>query len=213
MSGPASVIILFWAPLFIIQQLNNHWAITQFLINNWPDILAFITGVLGVWLTIKQNIWCWPMALISVGISIVVFYKQRLFGDMSLQWVYFFAGIYGWIYWNQNKNKTFKITPTPKKYVPWLLVATAIQSVVYYFLLLRVRGDQALLDALLTAASLTATYMMTKKWLENWAVWVLIDACYILLYGIKSMWLFALLYLVFTLMALSGWIKWRKSVH
>jgi len=78
-------------------------------------------------------------------------------------------------------------------------------------LLIHFRGDRPLLDGILTAASLTATYMMTKKWVENWLAWVLIDATYVLLYGLKEMWLFGVLYLLFTGMALYGWIKWRRT--
>ena len=66
-------------------------------------------------------------------------------------------------------------------------------------------------DATLTACSLTATYMMTKKWVENWFVWVLIDGAYVVLYGVKYMCVFAVLYLFFTIMAFYGWIKWRKA--
>ena len=73
------------------------------------------------------------------------------------------------------------------------------------------RGDQVLLDALLTAASLSATYMMTRRWTENWITWVGIDGTYVLLYLIKGMWLFALLYLFFTAMAYYGWIKWKEE--
>lgn len=175
------------------------------------SVIAFVFGTLGVWLTIKQNIWCWFFALISVVASIVEFYNERLFGDMSLQVFYFFAGVYGWIYWNKKQNETFEVKKIKLKIVPLLLLVTIAQTILYYFLLLRFGGDKPLFDAILTACSLTATYMMTKKWVENWAVWVLIDGTYILLYGIKEMWLFALLYLLFTIMAFYGWRKWSKE--
>jgi nicotinamide mononucleotide transporter len=81
----------------------------------------------------------------------------------------------------------------------------------YYYLLLYFKGDRALLDGILTAASLTATYMMTKKWVENWLVWVVIDGAYVLLYCLKDMWLYAILYFLFTAIAFYGWLKWRKT--
>jgi nicotinamide mononucleotide transporter len=86
-----------------------------------------------------------------------------------------------------------------------------LQAAVYYRLLIYFNGDRPFLDGILTAASLTATYMMTKKWVENWLAWVLIDVAYVLLYCLKDMWLFALLYFLFAAMALYGWIKWRKT--
>jgi nicotinamide mononucleotide transporter len=175
-------------------------------------IIALISGVLGVILTILQRIWCWPAALISVVASFIEFYDQRLYGDMALQGFYFVSGIYGWWYWSKKQQEEFVVSFTPK--TMWLILGliTVIQSVVYYFLLKKFKGDQVFLDAVLTAASITATYMMTKKWLENWIAWVIIDFAYILLYGIKFMWLFAILYLVFTVMAAYGFYSWKKKV-
>ncbi len=174
-------------------------------------IIALIFGTLGVWFTIKQHILCWLFALIATLASIIEFYNVRLFGDMALQIFYFFAGIYGWVYWNKNKNKDFKVENTPTKIIPTLIILTVIQSVVYYFLLICFNGDRPLLDAILTASSLTATYMMTKKWMENWITWVAIDATYVFLYGLKHMWLFAILYFLFTGIAFYGWLKWKKT--
>jgi nicotinamide mononucleotide transporter len=175
-------------------------------------IIALVSGTLGVWLTIKQNIYCWPVSLVAVLSSIIEFYEQRLYGDMSLQVVYLFLGIYGWVYWNEKKKEAFEVKATPLKALPLLLLVTLLQGLLYYFLLLYFKGDRPVLDAALTAGSLTATYMMTKKWVENWLTWVFIDGTYILLYGLKEMWLFALLYLLFTVIAFYGWLKWRKTV-
>ena len=186
-------------------------ALCNFLSNNWPDLIALVTGILGVWLTIKQHLLCWFFASVSVLFSFFIFYQQRLYGDMLLQALYFFIGIYGWIYWKQNIKKEFKVTKTHKRLVVVLIAVTLLQTTGYYFLLNYFGGDRPFLDAFLTAASLTATYMMTKKWVENWAVWVLIDGTYILLYGLKQMWLFCLLYLLFTIMAYIGWVKWKKA--
>ena len=175
-------------------------------------IIALVTGTLGVWLTIKQNIWCWLFALIAVVTSIVEFYQVHLYGDMALQIFYFFAGVYGWIYWNKKKDEAFVIKRIDPKSIPSLLFITAMQAITYYYLLIYFGGDKPVFDAILTAASLTTTFMMTKKWLENWALWVVIDASYIVLYGIKGMWLFAVLNLVFTLIAFYGWLKWKKDL-
>lgn len=176
------------------------------------SIIALISGVLGVWLTIKQNIWCWPMALISVFTSSIEFFEQRLFGDMALQVIYFVAGIYGWYYWAKQKREVFLITRINPQYWSALLLITVFQSIVYYFLLSQWKGDKALWDSILTACSLTATYMMTKKWLENWFVWVIIDSAYVLLYFSKGMWLFALLYGIFAIVAFYGWRKWKTII-
>lgn len=173
-------------------------------------IIALISGVAGVLLTIKQNIWCWPMALISVVTSCIEFYQSRLFGDMALQVFYFVSGVYGWIYWKRKKNESFKIVHVPLKLIWPLLAFTLVQFGIYYYLLSVFKGDKVVLDALLTACSITATYMMTKKWLENWLFWVIIDFVYIGLYFSKDLYLYALLYFVFTVMALAGYLNWKK---
>jgi nicotinamide mononucleotide transporter len=175
------------------------------------SIVAFVFGVAGVWFTIQKSIWCWPFALVSVLASSVEFYQQKLFGDMSLQAFYFAAGIYGWYYWNRKQKETFYVQVTPKRLWIRLLLITALQSLLYYILLKKLRGDQALFDAILTASSLTATYMMTRRWIENWMAWVIIDMAYVALYGIKCMWLFALLYFVFACMAWYGWEQWKTE--
>jgi nicotinamide mononucleotide transporter len=174
-------------------------------------IIAFISGTLGVWLTIKQSIYCWPMALLSVVAGGIDFYFSRLYGDMFLQIFYFFAGIYGWFYWNRNKGLAFDVKAVPLKWIPILLIVTGIQVVLYYYLLLYFNGARPLLDAILTASSLSTTYMMTKKWLENWLLWVLIDGTYILLYALTNLWLYGALYLIFACMAFYGWLSWKKT--
>ena len=174
-------------------------------------ILAFIFGAFGVWLTVKQNILCWPISLIAVIASVIEFYRQHLFGDMTLQVFYFFASVYGWLYWNKKKDESFVTKHIDSKLIPLLLVITVIQAITYYYLLIYFGGDKPLFDAILTAASLTNTFIMTKKWLENWLAWILIDISYVLLYSIKNMWPFALLYFLFAVMACYGWIKWKKT--
>jgi nicotinamide mononucleotide transporter len=176
------------------------------------DWIALVTGILGVLLTIFETIWCWPMALISVIISTVTFYNQRLYGDMSLNVFYFFSGIYGWIYWNQNKHKAFVVTHMNVKWILPITLSIIIQSIAYYYILSYFKSDQVIFDAILTACSFTCTFMMTKKWVENWLLWVIIDGAYVVLYLIKDMPTYALLYAFFTLMAAYGFYKWRKQL-
>lgn len=175
------------------------------------SIIAFLSGAAGVWLTIKKSIWCWPLALVSVVASALEFYDQRLYGDMSLQVVYFFAGLYGWYYWHQRSKESFQPERTATGAWIWLLLLTLLQGLLYFVILKKLGGDQVVLDAALTAASLTATYMMTRRWLENWLAWVIIDAVYVVLYALKQMWWFGALYLLFALMAWYGYCSWKKQ--
>lgn len=177
------------------------------------DWIALITGVLGVLLTIRQTIWCWPMALISVVISIIAFYQERLLGDMFLNIFYFFSGIYGWYYWNRKKDEQFIVSKTPKKLYLFLFVITLVQVVLYYFILHFFKSDKIVFDSILTACSFTCTYMMIKKWIENWIFWLLIDGSYIMLYLVKDMPTYALLYAFFSIMVIYGYWQWKKQLN
>jgi nicotinamide mononucleotide transporter len=176
------------------------------------DWIALITGVLGVLLTIFESIWCWPMALISVIISGYTFFNQRLFGDFGLQIFYLMSGIYGWFYWNKKKHETFTVTKMPIKWFLPIVLSILVQSIIYYYLLCYFKSDQILFDAILTSCSFTCTFMMAKKWLENWILWVVIDTAYIFLYLIKDLPTYALLYGFFSLMALYGFYSWKKQL-
>lgn len=176
------------------------------------DWIALLTGVLGVVLTIKQKIWCWPIALISVVISIVTFYKEHLYGDMFLNVFYFFSGIYGWFYWNKRKEEMFVVSVMPVKFYLPLIAITVFQIVFYYYILSYFNSDKIIFDSVLTACSFTCTYMMTKKWIENWLFWLVIDSAYVVLYIMKDMHVYALLYLFFSVMVLFGYFKWKKQI-
>ncbi len=176
------------------------------------DWLAFVFGVLGVVLTIRQNILCWPVSLIGVITSLVAFYQQRLFGDAALQIIYFIYGLFGWYQWYSADKSSFKISSIPPKFLAFLLMFSLILFFGIYYLLVAIKGDKVLADAILTTLSLTTTYMMIKKWIENWLFWVVIDLAYVGLYISKEMYLFSVLYLVFSVVALAGFFEWRKEL-
>lgn len=179
--------------------------------NIW-DVVALITGILGVILTILESIWCWPIAIISVVISGITFYNERLFGDVGLQFFYLVSGIYGWVYWHKKNNFDFKIKTIPKQVAIYLIIATLIQSIIYYYLLNYFKSDKVLFDSILTACSFTCTFMMARKWIENWILWIIIDIGYAVLYLIKDLPTYAILYIFFSIMATYGYFSWKKQL-
>jgi nicotinamide mononucleotide transporter len=174
------------------------------------SLISLVFGTIGVWLTVRQTIWCWPFALIATVSSCIDFFNARLFGDMSLQLFYFVSGVYGWVFWKSQEKTVFSVTHIPTTQILFLIVATLLQWLIYFFILSHFRGDSVLVDAGLTAASVTATYMMTRKWLQNWWCWIVIDLLYTALYVHKQMYLYAVLYLIFTAMAVYGAISWKR---
>ncbi len=174
------------------------------------DIIACLFGILGVVFTIKQNILCWPIAIVGLLASFYAFYIQRLFGDAFLQLIYLIYSFYGWIYWNKHKQTDFSITFSPKKQLIFWGLITILLFIGIYSLLKYFKGDKILIDALLTSLSLTTTYMMIKKWIENWVLWVIIDVTYVFLYLSKAMYIFSLLYFIYALVAFWGFLEWKK---
>ncbi len=175
------------------------------------SLISLVFGIVGVLLTIRQSIWCWPFALIATLSSLFDFFSVRLFGDMALQVFYFASGVYGWVYWKYQQTQSFFVSRMHVKYIVPLIVSTFLQGLLYYYVLAYFRGDLIIADALLTAASVTTTYMMTRKWLENWGCWVVIDVAYCALYIYKNMPLYAVLYLVFAAMSVYAFTTWNKQ--
>ena len=175
-----------------------------------PGLIALFSGVLGVWLTIRQSVWCWPIALVSVVCSGIDFYESRLFGDLGLQAIYFAQGVFGWRVWHARSEQDFPSSLMPRRWWPFIFLILCLLWVAMFYLLVYLKGNRAGLDALLTAASLVTTYMMIRKWAENWLLWVLIDGTYVLLYALTNLWSYALLYAVYAVMAWYGWKQWKK---
>lgn len=174
------------------------------------DWLAFIFGIFGVVLTIRQNIYCWPISIIGVLASMAAFFQQRLFGDAALQVIFLIYGFYGWYQWFKADNSSFVISHIPSKFLLIIILFSILLFFGIYYVLIALRGDKVLADAILTTLSLTTTFMMIKKWIENWLFWVVIDISYVGLYVSKQMYLFAVLYLIFSAVALAGFFEWKK---
>lgn len=174
------------------------------------DWLAFVFGVLGVIFTVKQSIWCWPLAIVSIVFSGYAFYSTKLFGDFFLQLIYLIQSFYGWIFWYKRKNGVFEIKIVDTKKIIFFICSVIILFAFIYPILVYLKSDKIIFDSILTAASLACTYLMINKYLQNWLIWVAIDIAYVALYGIKQMWLFAVLYLIFAALAVMGYFEWRK---
>jgi nicotinamide mononucleotide transporter len=182
--------------------------------NRW-EVLAVITGIISVYLSTRENIWSWPTALVNVALYFVVFYEAKLYADMGLQAVYFALSLYGWYEWLYGgENRTeLHVSRTPKALGVRLAMIGVACAVVLGTLLARFT-DAALpyIDSATTSTSLVAQWMMTRKILENWAVWVAVDVVYIAMFIFKRLYLTAGLYAVFLILAVMGYVQWKRSL-
>jgi nicotinamide mononucleotide transporter len=183
---------------------------------HWLEIVSTLFGIVSVYLSARENIWSWPTAILNVTLSVPVYYKARLFSDMGLQVVYALLSVYGWYEWlhgGENRSE-LPVSRTPRRQVPLLRVIGTLGAVVLGTLSARyTSASLPYLDASLTSASLVAQWMMTRKLLENWAVWIAVDVIYVPLLVYKGIPEYALLYTVFLGLAVAGHVEWGRSLR
>jgi nicotinamide mononucleotide transporter len=179
------------------------------------EIFAAVVGALSVWLSVRQNILSWPTAIVNVVLYTIVFYQAKLYADMGLQVVYAILSIYGWYEWlyGGEGHTTLHVSRTSPS-LALRLALIAVGGAVFLGTLLHRTTDAALpyMDSALTSASLVAQWMMTRKKLENWLVWITVDVLYVGMFVYKHLYITAALYTVFLGLAVRGYIDWRRSM-
>ena len=179
------------------------------------ELIAVAVTLLAVWLTARQVIWCWPTALVSVTMYAVVFYQARLYADMGLQGIYFLLSVYGWWAWlhGGEGRSELEVTLVSWRFRMVLFVAGVAFALLLGTLLHRFTdASLPFMDSALTSFSLVAQWLMTRKHLESWIVWIAVDVFYVGMFLMKSLHLTAGLYAVFLLLAALGLAEWRRSM-
>ncbi|MGI8607999.1 MAG: nicotinamide riboside transporter PnuC [Candidatus Dormibacteria bacterium] len=179
------------------------------------EVLGFVTGGWGVWLTVKANIWNWPIGIANSAFYLVLFFQARLFADMSLQVVHIVLGFLGWYWWMRGgESRTPLSVGRTRTRVALALVAITLAATTGLTIFLtRVHDSAPFLDALTTVLSLVAQYLLTRKLIENWFVWITADMIYIGLYASRHLYLTSVLYAVFLAMCIAGVAQWRTSLR
>jgi len=183
---------------------------------NGLEWTAALISALSVWLSTRQNVWSWPTAIVSVSLYFVVFRQARLYADMWLQAIYFSASIYGWWAWlyGGRQHTALVVSRTPWTWLATLLAAGTLgsASLGYYF---ATHTDAALpyLDSSLSAFSLVAQWQMTRKWIENWMLWIVLDVIYVGMFALKGLYPTAILYGVFLLLCVLGLRDWGRDLR
>jgi nicotinamide mononucleotide transporter len=181
---------------------------------NWLEPLAVATGIVSVYLSVKQKIWSWPTALVNVALYFVVFRDQKLYADMGLQVIYFVLSLYGWYEWLYGgENRTELKVSRVNSRTALTLTAIAVVGVGVLGTLFARYTDAALpyVDSATATTSLVAQWMMTRKVLENWAVWIAVDVVYVGMFVYKHLYLTSGLYAGFLVLAVMGHLQWRRS--
>ena len=187
---------------------------TFFTQTGWLEWCGVFTGILCVWLAAKNNIFNWPIALISVLIYIFIFYESKLYADMGLQFYFLAMCAYGWYFWTKNKNNKEAETPvamiTKKEIV--LSIAGVIVFTAILGFILRENTDAAFpfIDSFCTACSLIAQLFLARKVLHNWLIWIFVDVIYVGVYISKGLYATAIMYALYVYIAWVGYRDWKK---
>lgn len=179
------------------------------------EMLSFALAIAMVLLNIKQSPWAWLFAIASAAPYAIVFYEAKIYGDMGLQFVFVAISLWGWYQWLFGGGDRKGIAVSRLQIRGWVIVAVtwaAAYAVVAVLLQAFTDTDVAHIDAFLTAGSLVAQYLLTRKTLENWHLWIVIDFLYIGLYLYKDLYLTAVLYGLFAILACVGLLTWKKSL-
>lgn len=181
---------------------------------DFTEALGFATGAVCVWLVTKGNIWNWPVGLANNLFFAVLFWKARLFADFGLQGVYLILGLYGWWKWLRGGENQTRLAISRSSRSEWIMIAVFLVAGTGGLreLLHAVNGAAPLWDALTTALSLAAQYLLCRKRIENWFFWIAADVIYVPLYLSKQLPLTALLYGGFLVLCVIGWRRWRKEL-
>lgn len=182
----------------------------------FAEILASALGFIAVWLNVKEKIWAWPIGLAGVLAAAYVYYQSRLFAEFYLHLFYAVTNIYGWYSWyilagrsvvKKAPISTLNVWQWVMVIIVGLMASWAITELMLYFH----TPDMVWADSAIAGFSLVGQFLLTRKFIENWILWIVIDAACVLLYIIKGLEFFVLLYIGFLWLAVRGWLSWRKS--
>ncbi len=178
------------------------------------ELFAAVLGVIAVWLTVKQNPWCWPIGLVMVLLYSWIFYEVKLYSDMLLQLVYAVLQLYGWWQWTRpdRVEDARQVSSLGAGQVftglgAGLLASLCLGAAMAHW----TDAAQPWLDAALTGFSLVAQVWMAQKRVQCWALWMVLDVVFVGLFLYKGLYLTAALYALFTLIAVRGWVQWRRD--
>ena len=188
----------------------QYWQATTRL-----ELVAVATGFACVWLAARESIWNFPVAIVSCLLYVFVYFGTRLYADCGLQGLFILLSCYGWYEWLYGgRNATeLGVTHTPGR--EWLLgAAFAVLFTLGFGYYLHHHTDAAFpyIDSFTTAGSIVAQYLLTRKRLENWLLWLLVDVVYVPVLWYKSLYFTSLLYFVYLALAAYGYWQWRREL-
>ncbi len=183
--------------------------------------LGTATGLVGVFLSIKEKVLAWPFYILCYGLYVYLSFSASLFGAMALNAVFIPIGIYGWWQWsrtaktdeNSEPQTELKISRLRGADLVWTIVIAIVGTLVIGTLLSRnTEGASPYLDSFATTISFLAQWMLGKKYIENWLAWIAADIAFVILWGSQGYWVAVAMFVIFIALAVIGYLSWKKEI-
>jgi nicotinamide mononucleotide transporter len=180
----------------------------------WAELLGFATGAVCVWLCVRANVWNFPVGIANNLFFLVLFWSARLYADAALQVVYVALGAYGWLMWLRGGERRSRRRMGHASRSTLLVLAGLVVLATWGLTVLLTHAHDVapFWDALTTALSLAAQWLLNAKQIENWFFWIAADLVYIPLYFVKALDLTGVVYVLFLAMCVTGWRSWRREL-
>ncbi|MEA3443490.1 MAG: nicotinamide riboside transporter PnuC [Bacteroidota bacterium] len=187
------------------------------IIENYIEIFAALTGFVYIYFSINEKIWLWPWGIATSLFLTIVFFTSKFYADMGLQVYYVIISIYGWAHWaGKGKDIEGEGLPVIKLNFSLGLKLLIITSLIFFlisFLLIRFTDSPLpYWDSFTTSLSIVATWMLARKYIEQWLIWILIDFVSTGLYIYRELYITAILMTVYGILAVVGFRVWQKSM-
>jgi len=199
--------------LDLLASVNNYLVALP-----WLELVAMLLALAYVILAAQGSIWCWPAAFISTAIYTIIFYDVSLLMDSALSVYYLIMAVYGFWLWNKHSSSDQTQSSTPLAIVSWQVswhlkacgILLIISVVLGYIMANTTTASFPYIDTFTTVFAVFSTYLVAQKVLENWLYWIIIDAISIYLYIEKGLTPTAVLFTLYVIIAVFGYLKWQR---
>lgn len=190
--------------------------LTQFSAISPIDWFAMIAGIVGVYLSIKERILAWPLFILCYAAYVYISFRGQYYAFVGTNIIFVFVAAYGWYKWSQPSNKSSgksHISHLASTHL-WIVAAFICVGTLGLGWLLEstVKARLPYCDAFATMCALSAQWMLSRKYIENWIFWILADIVYLSFFFKDRIWPSVILFIAFIFLAIKGWIEWKTII-
>jgi nicotinamide mononucleotide transporter len=185
---------------------------------SWLEVLAFVLALANVVCSVRESHWAWPLAIISSVLYVWLFFVSKLYGETGVNVFFVVSAVWGWWQWLFGHRRGDMAPLAPARMTPtrgWVFALSSwglLWSVVGLFLRIATDSDVPWADAFVTSGSIVGTVLLARKYIENWAIWLVVNAASVALFVYKSLLLTAILYAILLVLTLWGWRVWHGRI-